>query len=412
MKISKILGLAVIAALALTAWAGAGTAIAGSTVLCKSSAELPYCPSADRYPMETTFSSTSSEVGIQAGASSVVCSESSLNGKLLLETNSPTYGPLWTTVSSWTLGGCKDATSSPCTATPTGTSGGSFYWSEHTLKIGNGTKRGWAISCPSTGLSCTMKFEPTTSVNGGSPAHILAVSQPMSKTGTSCPSSTPMFTADYTVSSPKPFYVARTDHPITVFCKGEEAPCQASNIYPEGTVFKAVNTAAYLDKITISTTENTIRCNSVMEGKIGANVGEGQSLSITKWTLGENNGKSEYCNSTKNPYCSGPNGEGLPYQGMAKWPNSGIAIEAAKWYFNCGFGGLNCTYKGNTSLGGYGLPGTGLDFELFNTFEHVELGGGTQNLTQSGSLCFGSSPTIKGDYEVVQPATSMYVSWK
>jgi hypothetical protein len=84
MKYAKMLGLAVVAAAALTAFAGAGTASAG-TVLCSTSPATPAaCPEANMYKTGQKIKATL-KIGtiarLKAGFGNVECKESEVAGK-------------------------------------------------------------------------------------------------------------------------------------------------------------------------------------------------------------------------------------------------------------------------------------------------------------------------------------------
>ena len=111
MKTLKLVGLALVAAAALTALVGTGTAMATETTLCKvkeTVGGLPQCAAANQYPKGTRV-----HAELQAGAKfilvapygTVECAESTLE----VTTEQQTAIPLGATVNAFTFAGCNGA---------------------------------------------------------------------------------------------------------------------------------------------------------------------------------------------------------------------------------------------------------------------------------------------------------------
>lgn len=190
----------------------------------------------------------------------------------------------------------------------------------------------------------------------------------------------------------------------TVFCKANENPCKAENIYPEGTAIKATAAAPY--RLSINTSKNTIRCLSTIEATVGSNSGASQLLSVNHWKLGEN-----VCTSGVEEYCVGPfEGEKLPYSAASTYPTSSLKIVGPKWHLNCGepgFHPVHCTYSGSEPLS-EGVSGEGLTLALSGPTT-MTLNG---TMSQSGTECWGTSPEIHATFTIESPKSGFYVSSK
>lgn len=111
MKHLKTLGLAVMAAAALMAFVGTGTASATFTSLCKApttnEAGLPICEGEHLYPANTRIHAelqAGSRLSIAGGPGVVECPQSTLEAF----TEQKTEIPLGANVTAWTFGGCKN----------------------------------------------------------------------------------------------------------------------------------------------------------------------------------------------------------------------------------------------------------------------------------------------------------------
>lgn len=210
MRYIKMLGLAAVAAAALMAFVGAGTASA--TTLCKTVPDASgNCEAAWHYPVGTTIHATQ-EPGTTAnlentsGSTLDTCTESTIHG-VTTTTGSATE----------TVKGHIDAISwgsgtTPCTATTDTLALGTLEVHAE-LPHGRGTLTGAGskVTVNIFGVSCVYGTGTGTdlgTVTGGNPATI-DVNAVIKKEegGFLCPETT-KWTASYIVTSPKPLYVA------------------------------------------------------------------------------------------------------------------------------------------------------------------------------------------------------------
>ncbi|HET7444767.1 MAG TPA: hypothetical protein VFJ57_08930 [Solirubrobacterales bacterium] len=115
----KLAGLLVLAALSLSAWVEAASAIASETTLCETNASSPACVAVSRYPAATTleaeFSPPASPAKFVLGSNVVLC-ETSFIG---LEATEASGEPLPVVLSGPAFWSCKTTLGRPCTVTPT-----------------------------------------------------------------------------------------------------------------------------------------------------------------------------------------------------------------------------------------------------------------------------------------------------
>lgn len=202
MKNMRILGLALLAALAAMAFMGAGTASA--TKLC--SVNTSPCPAGNTYGKGTAIKAQltpGTNSVMSSGFVTISCSSSTMSGKTTSEGGA---GAVTGEISSVTWKNCTSNLGS-CTATALNTpwkvevsgSGGSG-----TMSVSN---PGGKFTCG--GVTCEYAAsKASVSANGGSPATIKASGVSFSKIGGSflC-SSTASWTSTYEVTSPNPLFV-------------------------------------------------------------------------------------------------------------------------------------------------------------------------------------------------------------
>jgi hypothetical protein len=211
MKYLKMLGLAAIAALALTAF-GAGSASA--TNLCSTNTNP--C-TGTLYGAGTNLSAklkTGTTAVLTNSLDTVTCTESSISGSISSNTSSGknTTG----TISSVTFTGCTDQNGSNCTVEVKNTPWHAEATTETSKSNGNGKLD---VKSHGTGhpeakvvcggfLSCTFGTElATLGITGGNPAAVKAAGINLSLiSGFFCPSSA-TWDAEYEVTAPKPLYV-------------------------------------------------------------------------------------------------------------------------------------------------------------------------------------------------------------
>ena len=210
MKYLKMLGLAAVAAMALMAFAGAGTASA--TTLCKTVPDANgNCEAAWHYPIGTVIHA-SQEAGTTAiledtsGNTLVTCTESTIKG------TTTTTGSSTETVKGHISAMIWGSGPTPCTATTDTIALGELEVHAE-LPHGNGTLTGSGskVTVQIFGVSCVYGTGAGTdlgTVTGGNPATI-DVNAVINRVegGFLCPSTT-KWTASYVITEPKPLYVA------------------------------------------------------------------------------------------------------------------------------------------------------------------------------------------------------------
>jgi hypothetical protein len=217
MKYLKMLGLAAIAALALTAVVGAGSAAANAK-LCKKA--ISPCPAGEAYPAGTKISAslkTKTHAQLTTSLGTITCTKSAVAGETTQESGNPLHG----VITAVSFEGCTLA-STACTVTPqnlpytaTGTAGatvgnGTLTVERSRTKTENGTideggRPQAAVQCGVL-INCTFgSGDISFAVTGGAPAQG-AVNQSLEREGGLCPS-TSTWEAEYTVTSPSPLFI-------------------------------------------------------------------------------------------------------------------------------------------------------------------------------------------------------------
>ncbi|MGN6256701.1 MAG: hypothetical protein ACTHN3_02980 [Solirubrobacterales bacterium] len=215
MKHLKMLGLAVLAAGALSALIGAGTASA--TVLCSTNTNP--C-TGTKYPSGTSVSGSlvsGTNAVLVTGSGEVTCTKSTISGKTTSAGSSTTTVTGEITAVSFT--GCTESVfHSSCTVTSE-----NLPWKvevHSSSTNGNGAMTAFSSGKGNPGaivecsffVNCTYSTTSATlSVTGGNPAKVLASKVPLaattSGTHTTCPSNTATWTAEYEITTPKPLFV-------------------------------------------------------------------------------------------------------------------------------------------------------------------------------------------------------------
>ena len=202
MKHIKTLGLCLLAALAVMAFGGAGTASA--TKLC--SVNTSPCPAGNTYGKGTAIKAqlvAGTTSTMNSGFVNISCTESTISGKTTSEGGA---GAVTGSISSVTWKGCTSGLGA-CTASALNTP----WAAEVTGSGGNGTM---SISGPGGKFTCggvTCEYgasKASVSVTGGNPATIKASSISFSKTGGGflC-SSTASWSGTYEATAPKPLFI-------------------------------------------------------------------------------------------------------------------------------------------------------------------------------------------------------------
>jgi hypothetical protein len=212
MKQIKIMGLCLVAALAVMALVGAASASAAETTLCKTEHANSVCPQAEHYNSGTSITGTNSGNAVLTTSGgfinpTVTCTKSTVGGKTTATGGNPLTGSITTftfTGCSWSGGSCTvTSVNTPYSAGIEWTSG-----QDGTFTAGSSGKGepGASVTCEGIALTCTYTKEVSLEAEGGKPAKIYAKNESLKISGGfGCPTEA-HWTATYTVS-PSPLYV-------------------------------------------------------------------------------------------------------------------------------------------------------------------------------------------------------------
>ncbi len=279
MRYLKMLGLAMLIALATMALVSASSASA--TTLCGEN-EDP-CPEEQIYATGTNFEAvpeTATTAYLNTNAIDIECKTSKPSGKLV-ESNASIEE--WPFACNRVGGGgaaCASVTTLglPYNATfqPTGLGDG-------TMTLGLNTQ----VTCAPAGINCTfISAKPTTEVEGGTPAILNFASGQLVPKGASCPKEAE-WTAEYKVLSPEPLFLV--SEPVApVLCKEDKAPCPVGEILGTGTTIKASLAATFKFVYTYEKVPKEPSCTeSTMEGKTTTETGNPIIGEVTSLTFGQ-----------------------------------------------------------------------------------------------------------------------------
>lgn len=209
MKYAKMLGLAVMAAMALSAIAGASTASA--TELC--SVNAAGCSGGTMYPAETVVSAqlkTGAVAELTSPITNVTCKKSTTSGKTTT-TGSATETVLGQ-ITALTFTECTDTAGEKCTAEAVNLP---YKGEIHATGSGNGTltvsssgkgNPGATVVCGLV-INCTFSTAlASLSVTGGNPALAVANKIGLNLAGGICPTEA-HWDSQYEVTAPKPLFV-------------------------------------------------------------------------------------------------------------------------------------------------------------------------------------------------------------
>jgi|SRR5215203_142017 len=209
MKYIKMLGIAVLASLAVMAVAGVGTAAAGTKV-CKDAA----CTS--EYPAGTKISSslvTGTHATLTTNLTNVTCKKSTVSGVLTGPNNGvvPAIPSGHGEITGFTFSECTATSNgSACTVstinlnyTATAVAGPGLTVTPKTV----GANPGATVVCPNALINCTFTTKHILlDVTNGGPATVHAVKEPLERSGGFCPSES-FWDATYTVTTPNPLHI-------------------------------------------------------------------------------------------------------------------------------------------------------------------------------------------------------------
>jgi hypothetical protein len=355
----------IIGVLVITGVLGVSSALAVETTLCKNSTNSPYCTSEDSYPTGSSLQASSTNATINMVGGIINCASSSLSG----QTTAATGAPLPVSLSAWSLEGCKVGTTS-CTVTANAGAPfpGSAAWTsgndgELTLHSNGSAKPGWKFACGGA-INCTLGFEPTLDVKGGATGQINASSEPMSKvSGILCPK-TNTFSASYSVTSPKPVYVAQPVPLHTRLCKvNVEGVCPVSNSYPRETILETEAPSI------------EIKTSGLLNFSCGKSTIVAKTLALGAEPL-----PSEVLSSSFQE-CKASSGGSCEMKSVGAAPGMTISAPEAKvrltdtWALSC-LNGFACTYSLEEAPAGY----TSLFGQISFAYE-------AYLLNKSGTLC-------------------------
>jgi len=384
-----MLGLAVLAALALTALIGAGSAMAAETTLCKTATVSPYCQSEDRYQTGVALDASTNKISnfVSSSLGDIRC-----KSEIDAETKAGSGEPLPVSISSWSLQGCNLGGTQCATATITNLLpfSGSLAWST-----------GWKGEIPVKGkdpgarlfitcggiLHCEWAFDPTITVEGGNPPTMTASEASLEKvSGLLCPKVASL-SATHTVSSLGIAFVARAEAPpapTTGLCKAFQSPCEQPNLYPKATAFSAESSNFSIEN---DTAPGGFVCSTVtLNGQTGA--ASGEPLPTNSSQLYPVSG----CMIKGWISCTGEalSSSSGSLSHIASSVNGSWKVGAIKWSFICG-GFIKCTYTipANSTLTFEG--GNPATIRMKNIKLQIE-----------GGSC-GTTATVSGDFTVTSP---------
>ncbi|MGN6276422.1 MAG: hypothetical protein ACTHNP_10935 [Solirubrobacterales bacterium] len=197
MKYLKMLGLAAMAAAALAAFLGAGTASA--TVICKTVPVGGVCPEGWAYPVGTegTATSTNSLKLVAGGITLDTCTGSTVSSSI--KSAGSATSTVTSTLSTLTLGACTNET------TVLNPGSAELHWIPGTNN-GTLTTIGTQVTVRTIFGSCVYTVRDAGTTEGGNPGTLTLNTQPTLISGP-CPSESQL-TGAYVATSPKNAWVA------------------------------------------------------------------------------------------------------------------------------------------------------------------------------------------------------------
>jgi hypothetical protein len=264
MKKLKMFGLAVVAAVALGAFFGAGSAAA--TEACKAT-ESP-CPETKMYKAGQEYHAVlkAGTVTTMTGALPVVCNKSTFRGSQ--ENTGGATETLKIKGESLTFEECS--VSGLCaTATMTMNIQPTIeVHSETTPDNGIVTSKNFTTTAVCGGITCKYAGEVTTglTLKGGNPATLVATKAPIPVEAESSEfwcGKKAEWDAEYEVTTPKPLWIDEGSVSATEACAATENPCSAANKYTAGqeyhAVLKAGTSASLTGALSIECKQSTFK---------------------------------------------------------------------------------------------------------------------------------------------------------
>lgn len=204
MKLIKMLGFSVSAAVVAMALAGAGTALAsGTTALCKEKAVT--CPEAQRYPAGTVLEGVSTNpvlLGTFGGffTGSISCENSVVAGKLDAKVGTPLSG----TIEKITFtGNCKSTFGGTCTVTTIKKGKLDLLWIAENLGTATSLENEIEVKCGGfPTVECVFGGTPTLHAEGSPVKELTAKEASLTALrGSACPTN-PRWDALYKITQP------------------------------------------------------------------------------------------------------------------------------------------------------------------------------------------------------------------
>jgi hypothetical protein len=243
-KIARTIGLAVLAAMALMASMGAGSAVGAPTALCENDLVSPYCLKGDAYPAKTVLKAKATDFKLVTSLATVVCGISTMEVELSAESGEP----LPVSIPEWTFGNCKTSSGAKCEMEPDEGAPTTASLNQTTSGIGSLTfgkaLGGLWVGCGAT-IDCVFEY-PSFKVD----PLIRVQEQTFNRLTGFCPVKATL-SATYSIDSPAGAYVAVNESPPPglTFCRAKLAQefCTGSDLYPAGTAFEAKASSLKID---------------------------------------------------------------------------------------------------------------------------------------------------------------------
>jgi hypothetical protein len=207
-KIARTIGLAVLAAMALMAFAGAGSASAAKTTFCKTGVGAPFfCPEETIYPAGTTIEAEASKLTLDNSPSqTITCGKTTWSGKTQAQTGEPLQlGPV-----SFKAEGCKSSLWGKCTLTPSSAPVGATFGYVSEL-VAASFYLGMKVSCGGWFNCAFSSFQPTMMgqlISGATPV-VKVYGYRVSTVGCWTEAEY-LVSADFTITTPQPLYAIET----------------------------------------------------------------------------------------------------------------------------------------------------------------------------------------------------------
>jgi hypothetical protein len=381
--------LALAAVFALVAITGASSAAAFETTVCNTSATAPYCESGTGYPASTAVEVKAPTATITGGIGTLTCGETTIKGTLASQQASPL--PL--TVTSMSLPACAvNKSAYKCNATTT-EGKANLTWTEGSNGTLSSESAGFREDCPVFGVNCTYSPVAGLPVHGGNPGTITATKVALAPTSNPklCTKGSVEITANFEITTPKPFYVSKVGVPNgTQLCSVEGfSICPEKYAYKAGSMISAEST-----DFKIATSISTITCKkSTMTATTQEHLGgEPLPLGSLKHTLQE-------CFFPGVGACTATANESTGSIEFIQGFGGAYRLKTL-WDFSCGAGAVHCEWNSE------GLVGV---VHGSNEFPPATISMGHQPLHYVGGSVCPTFAEISFNYTIAYP-TPIYLT--